>query len=125
MIEAKSIKLEDGIEYMVIDEIDNATTTYYYLANIDDEEDFLNSCLNDIYYKTEIIDSRENLNKLDMDLYYKYIDKFGYGAVTGIDFNGESQGMVLPQSSVLNVDLARIGFGQTIAVTPSLLDPPF
>jgi len=41
MIEAKSIKLEDGIEYMVIYEIDNATTTtYYYLANIDDEEDF-------------------------------------------------------------------------------------
>ena len=38
MIEAKSVKLEDGIEYMVIDEIDNATTTYYFLANIDDEE---------------------------------------------------------------------------------------
>lgn len=40
MIDAKSIKLEDGIEYMVIDEIVNANTTYYYLANIDDEEDF-------------------------------------------------------------------------------------
>ena len=40
MIEAKSVRLEDGIEYMVIDEIDNATTTYYYLAIIDDEEDF-------------------------------------------------------------------------------------
>lgn len=46
------------------------------IFDIDDEEDFLNSCLNDIYYKTEIIDSRENLNKLDIDLYYKYIDKF-------------------------------------------------
>lgn len=40
MIEAKSVRLEDGIEYMVMDEIDNANTTYYYLANIDDEEDF-------------------------------------------------------------------------------------
>lgn len=40
MIDAKSVKLEDGIEYMVIDEIVNANTTYYYLANIDDEEDF-------------------------------------------------------------------------------------
>lgn len=40
MIEAKSIKLEDGIEYMVMDEIANANTTYYYLSNIDDEEDF-------------------------------------------------------------------------------------
>ena len=48
---------------------------------------------------------------------YKYIDLFGYGSVTGIDFNGEAQGMVLPVSAVQNVDLARIAFGQTIAVT--------
>jgi len=48
---------------------------------------------------------------------YKYIDLFNYGRVTGIDFSGESQGMVLPVSSVQNVDLARIAFGQTIAVT--------
>lgn len=48
---------------------------------------------------------------------YKYIEAFGYGSVTGIDFSGESQGMVLPITSVLNVDLARISFGQTIAVT--------
>ena len=40
MIEVKSIRLENDIEYMVIDEIDNATTTYYYLVNIDDEKDF-------------------------------------------------------------------------------------
>jgi stage V sporulation protein D (sporulation-specific penicillin-binding protein) len=48
---------------------------------------------------------------------YKYIDLFNYGKVSGIDFNGESQGMVLPMSAVQNVDLARISFGQTIAVT--------
>ena len=49
---------------------------------------------------------------------YEYITKFNFGSVTGIDFVGESQGMLLPVSSVQNVDLARIGFGQTIAVTP-------
>ena len=48
---------------------------------------------------------------------YKYIDLLGYGKTTGIDFNGEAQGMVLPESSVTNVDLSRIAFGQTIAVT--------
>jgi stage V sporulation protein D (sporulation-specific penicillin-binding protein) len=48
---------------------------------------------------------------------YKYIDLFNYGKVTGVDFNGEAQGMVLPESSIQNVDLARIAFGQTIAVT--------
>ena len=49
---------------------------------------------------------------------YKYIEAFGYGSVTGIDYGGEAQGMVLPVSAVTEGDLARIGFGQTIAVTP-------
>ncbi len=48
---------------------------------------------------------------------YKYIELFNYGQVTGIDFGGEAQGMTLPESAVQNVDLARIAFGQTIAVT--------
>ncbi len=54
---------------------------------------------------------------LGKDTMYKYIEAFNYGSVTGLDFSGESQGMVLPVSSVQNVDLARISFGQTIAVT--------
>lgn len=54
---------------------------------------------------------------LGKDTMYDYIEKFNYGNVTGIDFSGESQGMVLPSSAIQNVDLARIGFGQTIAVT--------
>ena len=54
---------------------------------------------------------------LGKETMYKYIDLFNYGKVTGVDFNGESQGMVLPVSAVQNVDLARIAFGQTIAVT--------
>lgn len=37
--------------------------------------------------------------------------------MTGLDFAGEAVGMLLPQSLVRNCDLARIGFGQTIAVT--------
>ena len=48
---------------------------------------------------------------------YEYLEKFGYGATTGIDFAGEQSGILVPKSSVTNGDLARIGFGQTIAVT--------
>lgn len=48
---------------------------------------------------------------------YEYLRKFGYGSVTGIDFAGEQAGILVPQSAVTNGDLARIGFGQTIAVT--------
>ena len=35
----------------------------------------------------------------------------------GLDFNGEALGMLVPQTSVRDCDLARIGFGQTVAVT--------
>lgn len=69
----------------------------------------LNNSCNPIF-----VDMAMSLGKETM---YKYIELFNYGSVTGIDFGGESQGMVLPVSAVQNVDLARIAFGQTIAVT--------
>ena len=49
--------------------------------------------------------------------FYEYLTAFGLGAVTGIDFSGEAAGMLLPQSLVRDCDLARIGFGQTVALT--------
>lgn len=54
---------------------------------------------------------------LGKDTMYEYLEKFGYGSVTGIDFAGEQAGLLVPQNAVTNGDLARIGFGQTIAVT--------
>lgn len=48
---------------------------------------------------------------------YDYIEAFNYGKVTGVDYGGEAQGMVVPLSAVTEGDIARIGFGQTIAVT--------
>lgn len=77
-------------------------------ANLDLQGALNNSC-NPIF-----VDIAMSLGKEKM---YEYIDAFNYGKVSGIDFNGEAQGMVLPVSAVQNVDLARIGFGQTIAVT--------
>jgi stage V sporulation protein D (sporulation-specific penicillin-binding protein) len=54
---------------------------------------------------------------LGEDTFYSYLRSFGFGNVTGIDFNGEALGMLVPESLVRDCDLARIGFGQTIAVT--------
>lgn len=54
---------------------------------------------------------------LGSQTFYKYLQAFGFGNVTGLDFNGEALGMLVPQTSVTNGDLARIGFGQTVAVT--------
>lgn len=55
---------------------------------------------------------------LGKETMYKYLDAFGYGTVSGIDFIGEQAGLLVAKSAVTNGDLARISFGQTIAVTP-------
>lgn len=54
---------------------------------------------------------------LGKDKFYEYLTAFGLGNVTGIDFSGEALGMLVPQSLVRDCDLARIGFGQTVAVS--------
>lgn len=54
---------------------------------------------------------------LGKDKFYEYLTAFGLGNVTGLDFNGEALGMLVPQTFVRDCDLARIGFGQTIAVS--------
>lgn len=54
---------------------------------------------------------------LGKDTFYDYLNSFGFGNVTGLDFSGEALGMLVPQSLVRDCDLARIGFGQTVAVT--------
>ena len=71
--------------------------------------DALNNSCNPIF-----TDIALSLGKQTM---YDYLEKFGYGTATGIDFAGEQAGLLVPESSVTNGDLARIGFGQTIAVT--------
>ena len=50
--------------------------------------------------------------------FYSYLKQFGIGEKTGIQVSGESAGIMLNQNYVKTVDLARIGFGQTVAVTP-------
>ena len=54
---------------------------------------------------------------LGKDTFYAYLSSFGFGKRTGIDFSGEAYGLVMPQKAVRDCDLARIGFGQTIAVS--------
>jgi len=49
--------------------------------------------------------------------FYGYLSAFGAFTKTGIDMSGEASGLYIPLENVKNVDLARIGFGQAIAVT--------
>ena len=56
--------------------------------------------------------------RLGVDRFYQYMEKFGLGQKTGIDASGEGSGMLMAKSLVRNVDLARMGFGHAIALTP-------
>ncbi|MBE7093919.1 MAG: stage V sporulation protein D [Clostridiales bacterium] len=54
---------------------------------------------------------------LGKDTFYEYLSAFGFGRKTGLDFGGEAYGLLMPKGAVRGCDLARIGFGQTVAVT--------
>ena len=56
--------------------------------------------------------------RLGTERFYDYLEAFGIGAKTGVDIPGEADGIVIRESAVKRVDLARIGFGQSVAVTP-------
>lgn len=56
--------------------------------------------------------------RIGKDKFYSYMQKFGLGAKTGIQMSGEATGILMDKSLVKNVDLARMGFGHAVAVTP-------
>ena len=56
--------------------------------------------------------------RLGVDTFYNYFSDFGLGQKTGVEISGESAGIIMNKSTAKRVDLARMGFGQAIAVTP-------
>ena len=56
--------------------------------------------------------------RVGVEKLYSYYKALGLTSKTGIDLNGETSGILLKQDLVKTVDLARIGFGQAIAITP-------
>jgi len=56
--------------------------------------------------------------KLKKDRYFKYIEKFGFGIITGIDMPGEVPGLLRNAESWSAIDLATHAFGQGISATP-------
>jgi cell division protein FtsI/penicillin-binding protein 2 len=73
---------------------------------------------------TDVIKNSDNVgmvfvgNKLGSDKLYSYLDKFGFGKLTGIDLQGEAAPTLRKKGSWSEVDLATTSFGQGIAVTP-------
>ena len=85
-------------------------------------------CWKTIGHGSEVFDEgvQNSCNCLFMDIagrvgikkFYEGIRKFGLTVKTGIDMSGEASGLIIPEKDVKPVDLARMGFGQAIAVTP-------
>ena len=73
------------------------------------QDGFCNSC-NSVFIDLAL--------RLGVERFYEQLHNFGLEKVTGIDFQGEVAGIMMDKDIVKNVDLARMGFGQAVAVTP-------
>ncbi len=49
---------------------------------------------------------------------FSYLDLFGFGKKTGIDLNGEGEGIIFPLEKVGELELVTTAFGQGVSVTP-------
>ncbi len=56
--------------------------------------------------------------RLGKEKLFEYINAFGYGQKSGIDYPGEGSGLVFDLSQVGPLELATSSFGQGISVTP-------
>ena len=56
-------------------------------------------------------------NKLGKERLFRYINLFGFGKKTGIDLNGEANGILFNLNNVGPVELATTAFGQGVSVT--------
>jgi stage V sporulation protein D (sporulation-specific penicillin-binding protein) len=63
--------------------------------------------------------------KIGVEKFYDYLDRFGCTSSIGIDFPGEVMAVLMPMPSVTSADLARMGFGQTIALSAMQLVSSF
>lgn len=57
-------------------------------------------------------------NRLGKDKLVAYTRAFGFGKMTGVDYPGESSGMIFRSEQIGPVELATYAFGQGISVTP-------
>lgn len=55
--------------------------------------------------------------KIGVEKFYDYLNRFGFTSGMGIDFPGEAVAVLMPLPSVTDADLARMGFGQTVALS--------
>jgi cell division protein FtsI (penicillin-binding protein 3) len=71
----------------------------------------------DILKYSSNIGAAKIAQKMGKEKFHEYIERFGFGAKTGVDLPGETAGLVRPVKNWMPVDTAMIGFGQGVSVT--------
>ncbi len=56
--------------------------------------------------------------RMGIDTFYDGLHSFGIGQEVPVDLPGASSGQMIAYKYVKNVDIARVGFGQSVSVTP-------
>ena len=56
--------------------------------------------------------------RIGKETLFSYIDKFGFGSPTGVDLNGEANGIIFDVDKIGDLELATTAFGQGVSVTP-------
>ncbi|MCI8608903.1 MAG: PASTA domain-containing protein [Firmicutes bacterium] len=56
--------------------------------------------------------------KMGKNVFYKYLDLYGITSKTGVDYPGETSSITYAIENVGPVELATMGYGQSISVTP-------
>ena len=77
----------------------------------------LNNSCNSVFVDLALRIGKEKL--------YESFKRYGLGTTLGIDFLGEASGILMNQDSAKTVDVARMGFGQAVAVSPLQLITAF
>ena len=60
----------------------------------------------------------ELINRIGLKKFYNYLEKFHLNSGYKLDYPGEGKAVLMPELTVTAGDLARMGFGQSIAITP-------
>lgn len=79
-------------------------------------EGLCNSC-NSVFVDLALRIGKEKL--------YESFANWGLGSKLGVDFSGEASGLLMNKDSAKTVDVARMGFGQAVAVSPIQLISAF
>ena len=72
---------------------------------------------------TQVLENSDNVGmvwevqQVGKEKFYDYINSFGFGKTTGIEIQGESNGIVKNKDDAIPVDLATMAFGQGINTT--------